>query len=133
MATKEKDLFADVENVEEVAPPDDIQDGMIAEVEPHSKMKTIVNEASRKDAIDIVAEALKHPQTKEAKETGVMLNEMEKIKVLVPKDKMATEDDHLTVGINAFFTPLRKGEPIMVPDPIYNLLVDGGYNPTLVR
>ncbi len=54
-------------------------------------------------------------------------------KVQLPIDKLNKGVMDVVVGINGFNIQIKRGVPVMLPIPVVDLLIQGGYNPTIVR
>lgn len=133
MATKEveKDLFEDIENVEM---PDDLREGFIAEIDPASKLESEKEKIASEDAPDILKENVRGQVTSIGRKTAEDLAEnYEKVKMMVPIDRLHPDDEFVVVAINGRIFQIKRGKAVMVPEPIYNIALESGLNPTIVR
>lgn len=129
------DIFDEVVEQEQdlEKPQDDLQEGFIAESDSKSKMGRSVTDISNEPAEDIVKVSLDGQLTALGRETAKKLAEAEKFKVKVPINPMAKDDTFVTASINGWNFQVKRGEPVMLPVEIIDLLANAGYNPTLVR
>lgn len=86
-----------------------------------------------KDSTKKKAEYVKPDVSALSKSTGKRLSEKPKEKVMIPSDKLNPEDVTVTVSINGWIYQIKRGNPVMLPKPVVDLLVRGGYTPTIVR
>ena len=68
-----------------------------------------------------------------ARKTAEELKTFPKEKVMIPADKLNTQDTYAVVGINGWNLQIQRGVPVLLPVPVVELLENGGYNPTQVR
>ena len=134
--TKTKDLFEDEVVDEGSAKAEDVLEGLIAERDPNSKMKSVA-EVLNEPAKDVVQASLDGHLTSTARKTAMDLHKQTKLKVVIPKDPMSkikdAKLDTVVAAINGHTFQMMRETPIMIPEEIYYLLSEGGYNPTIVR
>ncbi len=107
----------------------------------NSSIEEGLEEGPPREAIDHVvkdvtkqkAESVKPDVNALSKSTGKRLSEKPKEKVMIPSDKLNPEDVTVTVSINGWIYQIKRGNPVWLPRPVVDLLVRGGYNPTIVR
>lgn len=54
-------------------------------------------------------------------------------KVMIPVDKLNKSDSFVVVGLNGFNIQIQRGKTVSLPRPVVDLLIQGGYAPTMVR
>lgn len=142
MSTKvkeqEKDLFAEVKEavdteVEDVIiEHDDLQEGIMAESDPVSKMIDPLAD-QRGPAEDVVKLSLDSQLTALGRATAEKLNAQPKTKVMIPFKELNPDDKFVVVGTNGWNTQILRGKPVLLPDVIIERLSISGEAPTLVR
>jgi len=122
-----------IEEAEEIVPTDDFQEGIMAEMDPRSRVADrLINEKT--PAIDVVKESLDRQVTNLGRRTAEQFKKYPKRKVVIPKDPLNPKDEYgVVVGVNGWTFNIPRGKPVELPDPVIDLLIGGGYNPTLVR
>lgn len=65
--------------------------------------------------------------------TAEALRKEQKYKVLIPIDKLNPNNNEVVVALNGWNLQIKKNVPVMLAEPIYDILEESGYNPTLVR
>lgn len=58
------------------------------------------------------------------KSTLQQLKECKQVPIHVPNDPMNDDDNVVVVGINGVFWPIKRGEEVMVPEPVYQVYQD---------
>jgi len=136
--TKLADVYSGKENEEET--PEELADEaeLPTEDEPvkastgkrPSKPKQI---DLQEEATDILAQEGIDAQLHElAKATKAKLDKEKKVKVRIPKDQLNKNNNYALVGINGFNLQIMREVNVYLPTPVYELLVQGGYNPIYV-
>ncbi len=122
-----------IEEAEEIVPNDDLQEGIMAESDPRSRVKDrLIDEKT--PAIDVVKESLDRQITNLGRKTAEKFKEYPRRKVVIPVDPLNPKDEYgVPVAVNGWTYNIPRGKPVYLPDPIIDLLIGGGYNPTLVR
>ena len=85
------------------------------------------------DAIDLLDLSIERQVTQLGIATAEKLRKSTKDKVMVPVDKMNKEDQFVLVGINGWNFQIQRGVPVILPEEVIDLLLEGGYNPTRVK
>jgi len=115
--------FGEEEENVDSSPEKGFDEGPLKEATDH-----VVKDSTKKEA-----EYVKPDVSALSKSTGKRLSEKPKEKVMIPSDKLNPEDVTVTVSINGWIYQIKRGNPVMLPQPVVDLLVRGGYNPTIVR
>lgn len=110
---------------------DDVKEDLAAETDPKSKVN--VDNSHKEEAIDVIQLSIEKQLSQLGKKTAELLKARPQEKVLVPIDKLNKYDEFVVVGINGWNLQIQKGVPVMLPDCVVDLLIDGGYQPTRVR
>lgn len=111
---------------------DDLKEGMMAESDPKSKVVSPTDKYSG-PAEDVIKKGLDGQLTVLGRKTAEILNKMPKFKIVVPTKELNPKISDAIVGINGWNIHIKRGVPVMLPDPVIELLANAGENPTVVR
>ena len=89
------------------------------------------------DAIDVFEQqeqkAIEQQVASIGKEHARRLKEdYPQVKMVIPKDKLNKSDNRAYACTQGYIWNVKKGEKVTVPQPVYELFVEGGYQPTIV-
>ena len=81
----------------------------------------------------VLDSALEAQITQMGKRTAEALRRHRQEKVIIPADPLNKHDQFVTVGINGWVFRIQRETPVVLPEPVVDLLEQGGYNPKRVR
>ena len=85
------------------------------------------------EAIDFTAQEGIDAQLSEiSRKTSADLKKCRQVKVRIPPAPLNPDTPDATVGINGLNILIQRNVNVMLPEPVYVLLVNGGYNPIYV-
>ena len=113
----------------DVVEDDAIVQGLSADKDPSSEMP---ENNQGNEAQDILRKSIDSQVTQLGKNTAKQLAKQKKYKVVIPKDKLNPKDNFVVVGINGWNFQIMRDTPVLVPEAVYTLLVEGGYGPTVI-
>lgn len=88
---------------------------------------------AKAEKIDFEAQAGLEAQLSEiSRKTSKDLKKCKQVKIRIPKNEMMPQTIDATVGINGLNIQIMRDVNLFVPEPVYELLVRGGYNPIYV-
>ena len=130
--TEEKAEKLNIFDEEEVEVKPDIEEGIMAERDPKSVMPDPYA-VDKAPAVDPVKESLDKQIATMGKDTRELLHKSPKDTIIIPKDKLNPHDDYVDTAINGYIVRVKRGIKVSLPRPIVDLLIQGGYGPTLAR
>lgn len=98
----------------------------VSEIKEHPFLK-----AQTEAPVDIIDQSLEKDVQDLGRQTLLKLAEYPKTNIIIPIDKLNPEDLQVYVGINGRVFQITRGKKVAVPNPILELLIGGGYNPSL--
>ncbi len=128
---EEKTDDQSIESEEDVTPPDDIKDGLVAESDPRSRMYNPLALA-KGPAEDLISNSLKEQKSSLGRKTAQELDKQKKYKIMLPMDKLNPDDTFVTVATNGWVAQIKRNKPVMVPKEILTRLINSGETPTVV-
>lgn len=117
---------------DEVAAPDDLTEGFIAESDVKSQLKGM-KAYQDVEPVDVIGTSLDRFITKLGRSAAEELHSKPKIKVMIPLNELSPQDTFAVAAINSWVFQVKRGVPLLLPGEIIDLFTDGGYNPTLIR
>lgn len=135
------DIVLDEEEVTGTTTEEDIdEEGEEEEVEgvvegsaEHDPIATIKPKKPPAEAVDLLDATIEKQVTHLGRATAQKLRKEEKELVMIPIDKLNPKDTEVLVGINGWNFQIMRGQPVLLPVPVVDLLINAGYNPTRVR
>lgn len=109
----------------------DLEQGIKAEAVPESQVASVFKQFDQ-EAVDVSANSLEKAVQQMGRATGMKLDKGEKVKILVRTDPLNKDIDDCIVSINGWIYRIWRNKPVIVPFQVYKLLIEGGYNPTIV-
>ncbi len=113
---KEKDIF---------------DDNIMEDRDPASVMKPVYDKkAEPSQPLDV---SIEKQITQMGRATAEELRKYPRFKILIPEDPLNKKAGKVVVGINGATIAIDRGKPVELPEPVIDLLEEGGYRPTYVR
>ena len=112
---------------------DAVSEGLAADRDPSSTVKPVYDKKAEAEDMFAPGGGVEAQVSQLSRKTAEELKKFPKHKVMIPADKLNPGHGSVVVGINGWNIQIMRGVPVLLPEPVIELLVNGGYNPTHIK